>query len=294
MKTLRAMLVRFAGLFRRQRHEAEMNEELRAHLEGMIERHLAAGMSPEDARYAALRSFGGVEQIKERARDERALVWLEQLRQDFSHALRALSRHRGFAIVAALTLALGLGVNTALFTVFNAVALRPLPLKDPEQLVDVHARNEIGWRTAWFSHADYLDLRAAQQAFEGLAAWAEQTTTLDSPDRRAPGFFLRSPAGGATSNLPVQLVSENYFAVLGAEIVLGRGFLPSENAQPGAHPVIVLQHQFWVEQFNADPAIVGQTLRLRDASYTIIGVAAPEFVGKMPAPPIGWIPAMML
>ncbi|HUR59864.1 MAG TPA: ABC transporter permease, partial [Opitutaceae bacterium] len=293
MKALRPMLVRFAGLFRRKQREAEMNEEMHAHLEGLIQRNRGKGMSPDDARFAALRTFGGVAQIQERARDERMFIWLEQARQDFSHACRALARNRGFAIVAALTLALGLGVNCALFTLFNAVALRPLPLKDPDQIVDVECIHEVGY-TFVFSYADYRDFRAAQQGFEGLAAWTDQTMALDPAARRATSFAVRTPAGAASSNVPVQLVSENYFAVLGAEMVLGRAFRPDENIHPGAHPVIVLQHRFWVEQFDADTEIVGKTLKLGQTAYTVIGVTAPEFVGKTPAPPAGWIPAMML
>ncbi|MEO6568535.1 MAG: ABC transporter permease, partial [Opitutaceae bacterium] len=285
---------KFTALFRAKKLDAEMSEEMRLHLERRVEENIADGMSAEEARFAARRKFGGVEQVKEVAREQRGFLWIEQTKQDISHALRALVRNKSFTSVAVLTLALGIGVNTALFTVFNAVALRPLPLKDPGQLVDVKGIADTGWRTSWFSYADYLDVREARNGFEGFAAWMPHVMGLDTGDRRATSFFLRNASGTVSSNVPIELVSENYFALLGGRIVLGRGFLPEENTTPGSHPVIVLQHRFWEEQFSGDPNVIGQPLKLRGATFTIIGVTAPGFVGKTPAPPIGWIPAMML
>ena len=122
MKTLRAMVVRFAGLFRRKQHETEMSDELRGHIDGLIERNVAAGMSPNEACYVALRTFGSVEQIKERARDGFRFMWLENLIRDAGFAVRTLGKRPGFTSVVVLTLALGLGVNMALFTWFNAAA----------------------------------------------------------------------------------------------------------------------------------------------------------------------------
>src|SRR5688500_7785322 len=135
MKTLRATLARFVGLFRRKQREAEMNEELRAHLEGLIERNLAAGMSPEEARYAALREFGGVEQIKERARDERRSVWGEHLLQDLRYAFRALRKNPVLTTVAVLSLAIGTGANIAMFGWFEEMVFRPLPVAKPGELI---------------------------------------------------------------------------------------------------------------------------------------------------------------
>ena len=280
-------------LFRKAKLETDMAEEMQLHVELQTERNVASGMNPNDARYAALRQFGNVAVIQEQAREVRNWIWLEQAGQDLRQAVRALARNRGFTLVAVSTLALGLGVNTALFSVFNAAALRSLPLKSPEQLVDVMGRNAIGWRISGFSYPDYLDLREARQGFAGLAVWSEMTAAMDSAQVRAPAFVQSRSNSGDISRLPVQFVTENYFALLGADLLFGRGFLPEENARPGSHPVIVLQHQFWQQQFGADPEILGKTIRLNDTAFTVIGVTAPEFVGKTPAPPLGWVPAMM-
>ena len=285
---------KFRALFRKQKLDAEMAEELRVHLELQAAENEKRGMARDEARYAALRAFGGVEQIKERVRDQRTFVWVEQVRQDFRHAMRALARQRGFTLVAMGTLALGLGVNAALFSVFNAVALRPLPLKHPDQLVDVSGRHKTWGGVLGFSYLDYLDLRAGQRSLAGLAAWMEMTAAMDANDVHAPAFVESRNVAGNTARVPVQFVSDNFFAVLGAEVILGRGFRPEETARPGAAPVIVLQHQFWLQQFQGDAAVLGKTITLRDVPVTIIGVAAPEFVGKMPAPPIGWMPVVML
>src|SRR5688572_7959923 len=131
MRSLGAMLRRFGGLFRRNELEAGMKAEMQAHLDGLIASNLAAGMSPDEARHAALREFGGMAQFAEQARDERRSLWVEQLAQDFRYAARTLMRAPVFTLTVVLTLALGIGVNVALFFVFNLVALRPLPVKDP-------------------------------------------------------------------------------------------------------------------------------------------------------------------
>lgn len=152
MKTLRAALVRLAGLCRRKHHEAELNDELRAHLDGLSERNVAAGMAPNEARFAALRAFGGVEQIKERARDERRTMWVEQVFQDLRYAVRQLRKAPGFAAVAILTIALGIGANTAVFSVLNEVLLKSLPVRNPHELLVLEWRSGPRGMGAGYEH----------------------------------------------------------------------------------------------------------------------------------------------
>ncbi len=289
MKTLRAMLVRFAGLFRKKQHEAEMNEELLGHIEALSERNVAAGMSPSDARDAALRAFGGVAQIAERARDERRSVWVEQVLQDVRYAARSLAKARSFTITAVLTLALGIGVNAALFTVYNLVALRPLPVKDPESLVRIAGQNRRGAAYPNFSYAEYLAYREGTHTLDGLLAVNEASAAFqqESGAARDPIF-----EGRGAGTVPVEWVSDNYFSVLGGAMQLGRTFLPDETRVPGGAPVIVLSHLFWERHFRRDPNIVGTTVALgRDRqAFTVIGVAAEEFLGQHAAPPAGWLP----
>jgi predicted permease len=282
MKTLRAMLARFAGLFRRSQQEADMNEEMRAHVDGLIERNLAAGMSPDDARYAALRTFGGVAQIAERARDERRSAWVENIFQDLRYAARALRKSPSFTVTAVLTLAFGIGVNAALFTIYNAVALHSLPVRNPAELVTF--TNHTGF-TKTFSHPDYLDFREGNRTLAGLAAWSEGRMELAA----GPG----APPGAMSGVVKVNFVSENYLRVLGASLRFGRGFLDEENRTPETHPVLVLSHAFWEQRWQSDPAVIGRTVTLNGQPYTIVGVAAPEFVGHPPMPPVAWIPLMM-
>jgi predicted permease len=295
MKTLRAMFVRFAGLFRRKRHEAEMNDELRAHLEGLIDRNVAAGMSPEEARYAALRAFGGVEQIKERARDRLRLMWLENLIRDAGFAVRTLRKCPGFTSIVVLTLALGLGVNTALFTWFNAIAFRPLPVPDPEQLVTLTRLDAQGRENTAVSYADFVAFRDYQTVLSGLAAWARMDVELaEEPE-------VNAATGAKSVGIRLETVSANYFTVFRVPMALGRPLVAADETSSRAEPIIVLHHRFWQQHFGGDPAVIGRTLRLRvpggtrerelvEETRTIVGVTHAEFYGTRPETVAGWVP----
>ena len=212
---------------------------------------------------------------------------------DLKFAFRQLLKNPGFTAVAVLTLALGIGVNTAIFTLFNALALRPLPVHEPDRLVSVY-RNTldhpgVGNHLSYPEYAEYRDLNGV---FSGLAAYVQTSIPLGRIQRAQPDQADQSPAGGEESIFAL-VVSGNYFDVLGGRCVLGRTFLPQEDQIPGAQPVMVLSHLFWQRQFGSDPGLVGKTLTLYGHAFTVIGVAAPEFVGTLPVVPDAWIPSMM-
>jgi len=216
---------------------------------------------------------------------------MRTLWQDLRYGARTLLKKPGFTLIAVLTLALGIGVNTALFTVFDAFVLKPLPLKDPDSIVKISGVTRGGDRNRLFSYLDYLDYRDRNNVFEGLVAW-----------NKALGVLGEKPAGpyddplhnaGGHEYIFGLIVSNNYFSVLGAEMALGRAFLPEEDRMPGAHPVMVLSYGFWQRRFNADPSVIGKTIKLTGQSYTIVGVAAREFIGTEPDTPQFWVPLMM-
>jgi macrolide transport system ATP-binding/permease protein len=269
--------LRLRSLFRRAQVERELDEELQYHLERQIEEHIAKGMTAEEARYAALRALGGVERRKEECRDMRRVRWIEELMHDVHYWLRTLRKNPGFTAVAVLTLALGIGVNTALFTIFNALALRPLPVKDPERVVKIYRKAGeesslgISWSSSNLSYPEYTAHRDGAQSFAGLTAYAGASLTLLS--------------GAEAEEIRGLLVAENYFSTLGAEMALGRAFAPEECQTPGAAPVVVLSHSFWTRRFGADPSLVGKTLTLNRQPFTVIGVASPNFHGAELEPP---------
>ncbi|MBI2510552.1 MAG: ABC transporter permease [Opitutae bacterium] len=287
-------LIRRLGRFlRRSRDERDMSEEMRAHVEMQAERNRAAGMSSEEARNAALRAFGNVASVQERAREARGWVWLEQFAQDLRYACRQLTRTPGVTITAVVTLALGIGVNAALLAVYDILALRPLPTRESDQLVDIRGRNERvrGGADPRFSYADYLDYCAETEAFSDLVAVTEIGVKLLD---EAP-LEVEAP-GEARSDLAVlQAVSGNYFPVLGTELAMGRDFQPEEAGVHAGRPVMIVSHQFWQGRLRGDPHVLGRVLVIQQrpgerSAYTIIGVAGPGFVGQSPLAPVGWIP----
>ncbi len=285
LKTLRATLARFAGLFRRNRHEDEMNEELRGHLDALTERNVAAGMEPGEARYAAQRAFGGVAQIQERARDERRSAWGEHLLQDLRYAARQLRKTPGFTSVAVLSLALGIGANTAIFSALDRVLLRPLPVPKADELVrfqwmagvkgarpetteDDRGRTdpETGRRIGEvFSLATFEAFRAHHPVLREIFAFTR------------PRGFLVEVEGQAAQSERGQVVSGGYYAGLGVGAWVGRTLL-HEDDRPGAPAVAVISHGFWQRRFGGDVAVVGKTISVNRAPVIIVGVMPPDFV----------------
>ena len=272
---LRTLFSRLLSHLRRDKTEREMNDEMRFHLEMVTEENLRRGMSTEEARREARRSFGGVEQVKEACRDVSRLRWIEDLWQDLRYGVRMLRKHPGFTSVAVLTLSLGIGVNTAIFTLLDIV-FRPLPVKDPDAIV------EISWQRGMPSFPDYVYLRDHTQILSGLTAIEPTEMVLTSQTASEEEQRMRG-----------EFVSDNFFSVLGAAPALGRAFRPEERQEP----VVVISYGFWQRHFGGDPNILGQTLRLSDKAYTVIGVTARDFVGfgirERNGPTQVWLPLLM-
>ncbi len=286
MPRFRPILQRLRGLFRRRSIESEMNEELRGHLDALTERNLAAGLSPEDARNAALRAFGGVAQIEERARDERRSAWGEQVWQDLRYAARALRRTPGFTAISIVILALGIGANTAVFTFIDRAMLRKLPVNNPDQLVIVTKPDARAPRTnESFSFPAYAQLRDRTQTLAGLAAFRGAIRTM----------AITGPGGGEAGLIQTQDVTGNFFSVLGVAAVVGRTLSPSDDAPDNPQPVVVLSHALWQQRFGSSPDAIGKTIVLDDVSFTIVGVASRRFLSpSLGGGPDLWLPLQMV
>jgi len=213
---------------------------------------------------------------------------MQTLLQDLRYGARMLRKHPGFTLIVVLTLALGISANTALFTIYDAFVLKPLPLKDPDSIANLTGYDRDGKRNQRFSYLDYVDYRDRNTSFAGLVAMSH----CYAPFGEQAADVAAST--GFPSNLGFGLfVSGNYFTVLGAEMALGRGFAPAEDQTPGTHPVLVLSYIFWTRHFHSDPHIVGKTVRLAGLPFTIIGVTTQEFIGVTPDSPQFWAPLMM-
>ncbi len=209
--------------------------------------------------------------------------------QDLRYGMRMCLKQPGYSAVVLLTLALGIGVNTAAFTVFNALALKPLPLKDVDSIVVIWGVPETGRRALCFSYPDYRDYSARTQTMAGLALTYQIGATIGIEHVKQGAESQREEFGSVWC----QLVSSNYFSVFGANMALGRGFLPEEERAPGAHPVAVLSHYFWEQAFKSDPQVIGQTIRVSGQPFVIVGVTAKEFIGTELTRPVCWLPLMM-
>ncbi|HYL75786.1 MAG TPA: ABC transporter permease [Bryobacteraceae bacterium] len=293
LAVLNTTVSRIRGLFSGRSQDEDFDQEVQAHLEMFTEENIRSGMTPDQARRAALVRFGGVTQIRESQRDHRGLPQIETFLQDVRYAVRGFRKSPGFTLVAVLTLALGIGLNTTLFTAYNAVALRPLPVKDPRTVVRLERwfqDSSLGDLQYAFSYPEYVYYRDHTRSLSNLVAASWPTSILLNATDAA-----QSTASAAIEHARGQLVSGNYFADLGISASLGRTFLPEENQTPGAHPVIVLSFPFWQRRFNSDPLILGRVLKLNKTDFTIVGVTPKEFIGTANPPviPDFWAPLMM-
>lgn len=272
--------------------ERQFEEEARFHLEELVDRYVGEGVPPEEARRLAERRLGNLAALRDRTRDADSYPWLTDVGRDLRFAFRTLARSPSFTVVAVLTLTLGIGANTAIFTLFDAILLRDLPVRDPSRLVwftdDTGEGTSTGspptGRWGYFSLDAYRYLRDQRQdGFESLAAVRSGEATI-----------LTRLSGSHESAEPLRaqahLVSGNYFATLGVEPALGRTLAESDDV-PGAPPVAVVSDGFWRKRLRADPSIVGTSATLNRTSFTVVGVAPPEFFGeRVRRPPDFWVP----
>jgi len=277
----RMFMQRLAALFRRHGLEADLDAELRSHLEMAVELNLHKGMSAEDARREALRSFGGVEQTKERYRDQRGLPMIETALQDLRFGFRMLRRSPGFSALAVLCLTLGIGANAAVFSWIEGILFRPYPaVTHQERLLALGGTERGEARGTPISWPDFVDLQRSCTLFDAFFVTKIMGTTLSIGDR----------AEVTTGSI----VSANYFDAIGVHPILGRGFEPGEDTGRNAHPVTVISYQLWKGRFKGDPQIIGKTQRLNGVLHTIAGVTPEGFYGTF----VGWamqfwVPASM-
>jgi len=252
-----------SNLFRRNKVERELNAEVNSYLNQLIDEKLAAGVSPADAHRAALIELEGAEQVKENVREVRAGALIEQLWQDVRYALRVLRKNPGFTSIAVITLALGIGVNTAIFSLVDGILLRPLPYAQPERLVRVvQSQRQLGLDTWNLSQATFATLRDNNQSLEVVAAYSTSGANLTG--------------NGEPERVSMGTGSADFFKVLGVSPLLGRGFRAGEDA-PGNNNVCVLSYGFWQRRFGGDPNIVGNSLELNGTPTEVIGVMLAGF-----------------
>jgi macrolide transport system ATP-binding/permease protein len=259
--------LRMRSIFSRQKVESELEEELRFHLDHLIEEGVARGLSPREARRRALLAMGGPELKKEEIRDMRRLNWLTDFVADLRFAARSLRRTPVLTTLVVVTLALGIGMTATPFAMVDALVFRPYPVPDPEEVVTLVGTTR-DTRTGLFSYREYLDLRDQTRSYRGVVASTAPRSVGFAADARATPKI----AGGV-------LVSGNYFDVLGVEPALGRGFHADEDRVPGRDAVVVLGHGFWRRELAADAAVVGRTVRLNGTDFTVVGVLPESFPG---------------
>jgi putative ABC transport system permease protein len=261
MPLLSRMTSFLRNTFGRQPNDRDLDAEVRSYFDSLAEEKMRQGLPPEEARRAAHLELGGIEQVKEDVRGARAGAWLDSLLQDLRYGVRMLRKNPGFTAVAVLTLALGIGANTAIFSVVNAVLLRPLPYSNPQQLMVIRETSpSVGIHSP--SYPDFLDWRKQSRTIAHMAVINNRAFNLSG---------VAQP-----ENIVGYAVSPNCLSMLGVRPVLGRDFLPAEEA-PGAAPVVMLSYALWQSHLGADPNAVGKSITLDGRSFAIIGVLPPNF-----------------
>src|SRR6267143_1043313 len=261
--------LRLRSILRGRQLERELDEELQFHLAHKIEEGIAKGLSPKEARYAAMRAMDGLELRKEEMRDMRRIHWLTDFLNDARFAIRSLSRTSGLTAFVVITLAVGIGMTAGTLSMVDALIFKPYPVPHPSGIVTlVSTTHDSSFDD--FSYREYLDIRGKTKSYDGVIANA---------DMEAVGF---SAEPAATPRIKGgMMVSGNYFHVLGVEPRLGRGFQEDEDQVPGRNAVVVLGPDFWKREFASDPSVLGRTIRLNGTEFTVIGVAPETFPGLL-------------
>ena len=284
--SISGLLIRLRALFRRDAVEGELDDELSFHYDQQIEKFVRSGLSLPEARRRARLIIGGPDNIKEECRDARGTRWLEELWQDVRYAVRTLAKNPGFTAVAVLSLTLGIGGTTTIFTLVKGVFLQYIPVKDPSTAILVYSTQQTAdGKVSEYLQNAYLnaeDYREKNDAFTGLSMFMDAGDQLELPGSGGPLF------------VDVQLVNWDFFDILGVRPAIGRNFAADEDQMPGARPVAILGYGLWNTKFGADPHIIGQNIRLNGQDYSVIGVMPKEFqqVGVIGSPDL-WAPMVM-
>ena len=262
MKWLNVLAARFRALVRRDEVLNEIDEEMRAHIEMEAEANRALGMTPDEARLSAAKSFGNVGSIRDLAYEVKGGGFMETLWQDIRFSARMLIKQPGFALIAVFTIVLGIGANTAIFSIVNAVLLRPFPYQQPERLVMVGESTGGGGRNA-VSYPNFVD-------------WRQQNNVFDAVSVMRSNENYNLTGVGEPERLQGRLVSAGFFTLLGIKPLLGRDFLP-EDDRAGVTPSVILSHAFWSRKFGNDVSVLGRQITLNNLAHTVVGVAPVDF-----------------
>ena len=293
---LNKLRLRLRALFFKPKMEDELQAELQFHIEREIEENIIRGMGPEEARYAAIRDFGGVERVKEESRDVRGIRLLEELRQDLRYGARMLFKQPGFTLIAVITLALGIGANTAIYSFIESVIMRPLPVREPQSLV------VMKWRAKDFPAVAFKGFSTSTSGTYGnpeggvvgsifpypaLEVFRNKSSILTSAFCYFGAGRLNVTMGGESESVEAQYVSGEYFSGMGVIPVAGRLIISADD-QAGATPVAILDYGYSKQRFGEAGSAVGQSIRINDKPFTIVGITPPEFFGADP----GVVPAV--
>jgi len=280
----------FSATLRRSRMESEMDAELRFHIDTYAEHLIRSGVSREEAMRRARVEFGGIERVKEEGREARGISFLEHLLQDLRFGVRTMLRSPGFTALAILSLGLGIGANTAIFTLINDLMLKSLPVRDPQQLVSFGKEygggvvDGLSGSIDMFSYEFYKRLQTHDEAFQDITGYASFTPRVTVRRANTPG--------SAVTMAISHLVSGNFFSVLGAETILGRTLDSSDDNGASSHFVAVISYHYWQQAWSGDPDVIGKEMTVNGTSFTVVGVAGPKFFGVQMDnnPPDMWLP----